>query len=261
MKKFDLPLILDIIFIFFASLFVSFTLLRFYLDNLAFVIIISFLVSFICAFTGYKLLLGKHKNIFLKNEEVAKKNEVFFNLAFFCENDIKKFLLKLFLKAEIKAENTKSGIFLTDKKLLVRYMFKLTPINCDDFVKTVKNNDDKDVLLISDNILSEVYSYAKKVNIKLLSGTELFLLMKKYETYPDIKYSLKANEKIIKRHFNVEFTRKKAKNFLLFGGVLLLFSMFVAFPIYYLVMGNLFIIASVILRFYGKKPENNDPII
>jgi hypothetical protein len=261
MKKFDLPLILDIIFIFFASLFVSFTVLRYYLDSLTFVTIISFLISFLSVFIGYKLIFRKQKNIYLKNEELAKKNEIFFNLAFLSENDLKNYFIKLFLKAEIKAEKTKEGILLTERNQLVRFMFKLTPLNIDDFVATVKSNFNKDIILITDEVKSEVLSYAKKTEIKIVTGTNLFLLMKKHDLYPEISFTVKANEKIVKRRFNIELTRKKAKNFLLFGSVLLLFSMFVAFPIYYLVMGNILIITSVILRFYGKKPENTDTII
>ena len=261
MKKFDLPLILDLIFIFFASLFLSFTILRYYLDNLTYIIVLSLLFSILSIIIGLKLLLNKHKNVYLKNNEVAKKNEVFFNLAFYNEKDLKKYFMKLFLKAEIKADNIKENIFLPEKKLLVKFLFKLTPLNTDDFVLAVKNNTNNEIVLITNEVNNDVISYAKKTNIKIITGTNIFLLMKKHELYPDISFSLKANEKIIKRKFNIELTRKKAKNFLVFGSVLLLFSLFVAFPIYYLVMGNILIITSVFLRFYGKKPENVDTII
>jgi len=261
MKKFDLPLILDLIFIFFASLFLSFTILRYYLDNLTYIIVLSLLFSILSIIIGLKLLLNKHKNVYLKNNEVAKKNEVFFNLAFYNEKDLKNYFMKLFLKAEIKADNIKENIFLPEKKLLVKFLFKLTPLNTDDFVLAVKNNTNNEIVLITNEVNNDVISYAKKTNIKIITGTNIFLLMKKHELYPDISFSLKANEKIIKRKFNIELTRKKAKNFLVFGSVLLLFSLFVAFPIYYLVMGNILIITSVFLRFYGKKPENVDTII
>jgi len=261
MKKFDLPFILDILFIFFASLFISFTVLRFYLDGLSYIVTISFLISFLAVFIGLKLLSDKHKNVFLKNEDNTKKKEIFFNLAFFNENDLISYFLLFFNKAEIKAEKTKEGIFLSDKNMLVKFCFKLTPLNSDDFIKSVKITGSKKILLLTDNTNSDVISYAKKTQVKIICGTDLYLLMKKYETYPQIKFSLKANEKIVKKRINIELSRKKAKNFLIFGAVLLLFSMFVAFPIYYLVMGNILIITSFILRFYGKKTENTDTII
>jgi len=260
MKKFDLPLILDIVFLFFAGLFISFTVLRYYLDSLSFVITISLLFSVMITAVGFKFMQKKHGSTILKKEELTKKKEAFFNLAFYNENELNSYFLKLFTKNGLKAENTKNGIFLKEKGLIVKFAFKLTMLSCDDFVNIVKDTD-KTVLLLTDTAQSDVFSYAKKTNTKIITGENLFLIMKKNELYPEIKFKLTAKEQIVKKRINIDLTRKKAKNFFVFGIMLLLFSFVVAFPIYYLIMGNLLIITSVILRFYGKQPENADSII
>ena len=260
MKKFDLPLILDIVFLFFAGLFISFTVLRYYLDSLSFVITISLLFSVMITAVGFKFMQKKHGSTILKKEELTKKKEAFFNLAFYNENELNSYFLKLFTKNGLKAENTKNGILLEEKGLIVKFAFKLTMLSCDDFVNIVKDTD-KTVLLLTDTAQSDVFSYAKKINTKIVTGENLFLIMKKNELYPEIKFKLTAKEQIVKKRINIDLTRKKAKNFFVFGIMLLLFSFVVAFPIYYLIMGNLLIITSVILRFYGKQPENADSII
>lgn len=261
MKRLDFPLILDILFIFAAFFFLSFTVLRYYINSVTLSFWLGLLVAALSALIGFKLISPRHKNASLKAGDFDKKNEVFFNLALADEKTVQDYFLSLFEKKGIPAQKQSGGIYLTEKETLAVFMFKLTAFNADDLARVIKNSNGKKTAIFTDTANGEALSFAKKTGLQLIDSDSIFALMKDCEHYPECAYKLKTKEKIQIVNFNIQLTRKKAKRFLLFGGMLLLFSMLVAFPIYYLVAGNILIIISLFLKFYGKKPETPDKLI
>ena len=84
--------------------------------------------------------------------------------------------------------------------------------------------------------------------------------MKRFEVFPEIKEELRE----VKPAFSLPralFSKKRAKQYFLYGLTLEFFSFFIYYPIYYVCFGTALILFSVVCFFFGirDEPELQNP--
>ncbi len=84
-----------------------------------------------------------------------------------------------------------------------------------------------------------------------LRGDEVFSLLKRTNTYPEKLICSEIPRKTVKTKFRAAFSKKNARPFFAGGLFLLVMSLFVLFPVYYLVTGASLMITAVLVRAVG----------
>jgi len=176
-----------------------------------------------------------------------------------CEKDsvLLNNLMLILKKAGYMPVKSKNFIVLENEKVYLFFVFKFSLISQDDIISLYKAVPNGFTTAIICSPLAEDASLLcslleKKINI--VKEETLFNYLKENNLLLD-KYLLDLVPKktkfviLLKESFN----RKKSTHFFYVGTIMLVFSLFVFYPIYYLIMGTLFCIYGLLCLFYGKK--------
>ena len=255
MKKFKLSIIIDTFFIFFASLFFFYALLLYGVGGYALSITLSVVISSIISSFYVVITLIKGERIFnIENENLLIKT---FNYQLFITKtkDILK-LLENYYKTQNKVVKlTENSVILEEDKIEILPIIKPEEVSLADIVWVYKNlkNDFKITILgvtFSDNALNFIEELS--LNISLLKTEELYKLLKETNLLPE-KIELQIiKKKRLTKVLKEVFTKKHAKRFLFSGIIITIASFFTFYPLYYIIIGGILMITSVILRVFGS---------
>ena len=148
------------------------------------------------------------------------------------------------------------GVILPQKNIVIYTLFKFLPINQDQLIE-IKNLTPaglKTVLICTD--LTEDATILLKSfqqDFIIVSHVKYYKFLKEYdllnpENYLDLSPKKVKLKTLIKGCFN----RKKSRHFFYIGLIMLVFSFFVFYPKYYLIMGTLFCGIGFVCLLYGK---------
>lgn len=120
--------------------------------------------------------------------------------------------------------------------------YKLTPEGCSTAILCTEPNGDANNLV---NNLS--------AKITLIPLTDLFIYLKQEEQLPEITVKITKSKKRFRDLIKESFAKKRSGHFFYVGAIMLVFSFFVFYPKYYLIMGTFFCIVGLTCLLYGKK--------
>ena len=264
MTKFKISYISDCIFVFILSFMLFYAPVSFFAKNRIASAIIAFFASIICLTAFIFISRKKHGELAVKkNEEEAYIDCKNF---FLLSNDkiIEDLVVKLFKKLKNQAILSKNGIVIPDGNR-VFYKFSARPIGADEIISAYKSvPKGSSVIFVATAFGQDAFDFAKNLGmrIKLVDFPKFYILLKENDCLPPEtdresktpKPSLKTKFKYI---FLSAFDKKKAKTFAFYGVLTLLLSRFVAFPIYYTVVGCIFLAYAVAIKFLAKTPKND----
>lgn len=84
-----------------------------------------------------------------------------------------------------------------------------------------------------------------------MPGEEIYALFSRTDTIPKTLICGEIPQRTARTRLRIAFSKRNAYPFFVSGAGLLVMSLFVFFPIYYLVTGSLLLIASVCIRAFG----------
>lgn len=84
-----------------------------------------------------------------------------------------------------------------------------------------------------------------------MPGEEIYALFSRTDTIPETLICGEIPRRTARTRLRIAFSKRNAYPFFVSGAGLLVMSLFVFFPIYYLVTGSLLLIASVCIRAFG----------
>lgn len=263
MKKRIIPTVLDLIFVFSAGFIACFTVLRFYLKNLLASILIAFVIANLL--TALFVFVSKRKSAtyLLKAEDQNKMERTLNALCLMNDAELTTFFKKLLTKMEVPFECEGDIITLKNTNAEIRYYFSFTKSHEGKIIDFYKQTGEgKNLLVIGREFSGEVTTLTSRFGgrIKLLDGANLYLTMKRFEIFPEIKHELKTEKQRINLP-RAMLSKKRAKQYFLYGLSLEFFAFFVFFPAYYVCFGAFLIIMSVVCFFFGIKdePEMQNP--
>ncbi len=104
-----------------------------------------------------------------------------------------------------------------------------------------------------DEISPEADGFLAQFSIRAVKGVEIYRRCKEANKLPKRYVSEPYFTKKKKRLPRVWFAKSNSRRFLLCGGLLLLSSLLVPFPYYYLVFGGILVLAAVLIRILGYR--------
>ena len=162
-------------------------------------------------------------------------------------NNTTFFFISLFDKMKLPYAFDGDAITLTDTNTVVRYYFTFSKAYEGKIIEFYKSTGKGKRLLVLGRSFSEETSaltdrFAGR--IRLADGAALYLTMKRFELFPDVREELKTEKSPLNLP-RALFSKKRAKQYFLYGLTLEFFSFFVYYPIYYVCFGT-----ALILCFY-----------
>ena len=240
----------DIIFAFFVGFLCTLLVFR----SIGIRLFPSFLLALLCgglsACAVFAILQHKRKTVFLKRSDEAQKNKLLFHLA--CLSDEEKTNFFLQRLNENEPLQRFGRLRLTSAKCFFFLHFSFSPVTADEVAAFSRLKTGKEKVLLCSKIEDDAYALAERLNLRTLTGNEVYALLKDRnalpETYNDEPSSVKR-----KRRFELWFSRKNAKPFLT-AAAFTLFTAFISpFPYYYFVFGGILLTISVAIRIFGYR--------
>lgn len=264
MTKFKISYISDCIFVLILSFMLFYAPVSFFVKKRIASAIIAFFASMICLTAFIFISRKKHGELAVKkNEEDAYlRCKNFFLLS--NDKTIEDIVVKLFKNLKNQAVLSKNGIVLPDGNR-VFYKFSARPVGADEIISAYKSvPKGSSVIFVATAFGQDAFDFAKNLGmrIKLVDFPKFYILLKENDCLPQINDNESENQKLslktkLRYIFLSAFDKKKAKTFAFYGVLTLLLSRFVAFPIYYTVVGCIFLAYAVAVKFLAKTPKND----
>jgi len=250
MKKFVFALYSDTVFVGLATFIFSFALFRFYFKTFAIALIFSIFTALSVGVLAFFLFKRKTDKKFLKLCDEKDMEKLKFHLALDSkENNFQRFFNALSKKYQ-SAQKQDDCIFANQKNYYIS--FKLEPVSADQIVDLIKLSNGKDTVLLTCSATPDALNISKNFNIQIADAKEIYLLLKETDCLPE-KYIY--SEKMIgfKEKLKFRFSKRAYKGYLLSGAILLFFSLFTFFPVYYLISGGILLLIAVAVKLFGKE--------
>jgi len=253
MSKFKIVNLFDKIFITIAIFLVSFAWVNFYIRSLWVTFVFSLIFTFACVFVLYYFLNKKNakKELNLKEKDNINKNYYIFRLTPHCERlKLLKKVLEKFYSCELK-----HNILTYEKENKTHLVILAT--NLDTLTQNDLLSLLDEFLDVKTDVIDIVCNENKTINtdiftnkkIEIINKSTLYNLFKLAEIYPEAKnLNLKSNKIHLKDIILSMFTPRKAKSYFLCGLVLIFSSIILPYNVYYIIVGSMLLLFSVICK-------------
>lgn len=258
----------DLIFTFSLLFFCALFLLRYWKISLPFSILISAIFGGVGAYL-LSLRLRKRQKIFaLKKSEELEKNDFMFYLCLIpIEEQIEFLKSRLpFLLRLLKDENSENseqenpnivqdavqttGIIRLDEYAFLP-LFRFRPLTEDDIARAFsKLKTETSPVLLCNKLSAESKLLLEKLSIQVLLGEEIYRAFKDNYALPE-EFPVKTATPIKQKRRSVFFAKSNSRRFFTCGIMLLLSSVFIPYPIYYLSIGVLLLAIALLVRIFG----------
>lgn len=246
-----LPIILDTLLSFIASLILSFCIMRLFNTPPAAAIVCSAVFS---ATLSVAVFFKKQSASKIKLDATRlsrSKNALSATLEKMSDAQLIELLKGIISKLGCEVHTTNVSTDTPSHRFVP--LFLPEGVNANELAKSVRNLpcDGKTVCVLSRSFTADAVFYAKERSVRLFAIEQIYPLVKKYA--PEIiKEDDFKNSRMPK--FNLLFTKKNGRKFILYGILLDIFSLLSFYPVYYVISGTVFITTGLITAFFGTKP-------
>ncbi len=261
MSKFKISYISDCIFVFFFSFMIFFAPVSFFVRKKILAVVAAFFAAVIPLTIFIFVSRKKFGRLAVKKNEEEEYERT--KNAFLLSDDdfVDKTMLALLKKIKKQARKQKDCFILPDNERAF-YKFSSRPVGADELIRAYKSTPAKcSVIFFAVSFDDFAFSFSKNLGIrmKLVDFPKLYFLLKENECLPP----LGENEKIVSPKkrikilalFTAAFDKKKARSFAFYGILTLILGRFSFYPVYYTIVGCLFLIYAVITKFFAPRPE------
>ena len=245
-------LISDIIFSFCVAGITTLFLFRYLQISLPVSLILSALCGGLSAAATAAWLQSKRKSVFLKRSDEAQKEKLLFHLAYLSDIEKTNFFLNRLQTEEAPAHRF-GKLRISTEEAIYWLRFQFTPVNADDVLTLQRTKTKKSKILLCNKIEDQAYALAQRFQIRVLTGNEVYALLKGKDALPQSYRGEETPEVKRQRRMQLWFARKNAKPFLIAATLTLSTALISPFPGYYYVFGLLLLTTSVLIRILGYK--------
>lgn len=256
MKKFKLPITIDIAFVFIALFFVFYAVYMYVGLNVWITLALS-LISALSISGAITVCLIKFDN----KKYYAKLNTELLNstmtaFIFMPRDKLLNFFADFYKNDGLYLEIINDGILIKDKNLFIYPIFKYEKISTEDIISAYRKTGNNRLIILAPKYSSEAIKLCSNtsLNITLFSDIDIFTTLKNADTLPKISDVPQNVNPTIKNKLNDLFNKKYSKFFFISGIVSLFTSTFTYFSIYYIIWGSIFLIISAVIKLFA--PEN-----
>ncbi|MBO4963106.1 MAG: hypothetical protein J6C97_04940 [Clostridia bacterium] len=159
-------------------------------------------------------------------------------------------------KAGYMPKKRKNALLLEQQKTIVYLLFNIDSITKNEIISVLKQTPTGYKTAIISTALQEESKTLCKIlqdKITLVSVDSVYKFLKENQMLPTVSFTLTPKKVKLKILLKECFNKKRCTHFFYVGTIMLVFSLFVFYPKYYLIMGTLFCTYGLICLFYGKK--------
>ena len=230
--------ILDCVLSFFTLLIITLALSRI-IGIKKFSFFFSFIISAIFTFVYARIKVKKRKVYFANSKEEKLLSKINVKLKMSDEKTNLEFLSELFTVLGYSHKKSVNKLIYKDYSVFI--LFKFEPILRDEICSVYKktNVKTKTVIFCSDDKC-------------------LFTLMKKVKFYPDVSNIPDKPKTKLNNVLTAFLLKKNYKRYIAYGLTLLFTSLFVFYPLIYVLTGSILCVLGLIGKFYGKTEEQEN---
>ncbi|MBR6736984.1 MAG: hypothetical protein IKL82_01295 [Clostridia bacterium] len=263
MKNIKISFFIDALFIFTATFFVFYAIVKSLVKSVFLSTVITIFICLLVSglYTAFSIYKHGKKAILSNNEKEFKAFEK--TLALLSDASALSLLKSLYEKRG--EEVVKQGKKLKIKGKKEEVYFDFSP--CSASLKTVINAYKKTPANYTTTFIAKDFDVSAlsyfnglEKRVKLITLSELYNALKKEKLLPEITHS-EPKKKTLKELIEPSLKRENAVKFLIWGGVLILFSTVTYFGGVYLFLGCALIIFALFLRFFARKSPKKQSAI
>lgn len=248
MKKPDLPLWTDTVFYAVCAFALSFCILRYYRAVLAVAFVSATFLALAAGALAFLLQSGKRRKRNLSRQEREAKEKLMLHLALEKPERVRAALLDAYL-----AEGTEAhcdGEELNVDGLTAVPLFTMEPVSADGVARLIRKFG-RDFVLVCNALSPDAEKLLGSFSIKSVRGDEVYSLFTRTQTTPAPLICADVPRRTAKQKLRATFSKRNARPFFACGLLLLFMSLFVLFPVYYLIAGSVLLLCAVTVRFFG----------
>lgn len=245
---------LDICFFFFLGFILSLPLFNY---------LVAYPYNLICAiFIGviFSLLLGKVLSKKNTKNSIKKKDDLLFKTSLLSLNLMSKpelfgFIREYLTQKGVEFTENRTFFLIPEKKTCLFIKFSFSEVQKVDVVRYYNLiPDGYSATVIGEKFDEEVIAFAKRFNGKfiMVDFKRFFYELKSCGVFPKTRYVLSDEEKP-KINLTNLLKKKNAKRFFSFGVIMFFLAFFVQIKTYYIVVGSVFFLWTLVLILFGSE--------
>lgn len=248
MKKVNFPLFADTAFYAVCAFALSFCILRYYRVPLAVSIPAAICFLLATGLISYLLLSTKHRKKMLGKREQEEREKLLLHLALEKPERVRAALFTAY-QADKKSVFCKEDSLCVDGSLHIP-LFTMEPVSADGIAHLLRQYGSEFILLCN-SLTSEAENLLASFSVPAVRGDDIYALFKRTQTMPEHLICGNIPRHTAKQKLHVTFSKKNARSFFISGILLLFMSLFVLFPVYYIISGSILLICAITIRFFG----------
>lgn len=250
MKKIDLPLLTDTLFLLCISFLFFFCIFRFYISALWGALLCALAAAGALTFLLHLFIKRHRGKRYTARQDKLEVQKLSFHLAMDSPANNEKRVAEALACESGKDAKIENGCIAVEEK---RYflLFKLEPATADELAAVVRSGGGEKAVLAS-SFTKDAEALAISFGIELWEAEKVYSLLKEAGRLPENYIMGNQIRRSLKNGIRLRLSRKSWRGYLLAGTALLLFSLISFFPVYYIVAGGLMLAAAVLVRIFGK---------
>lgn len=251
MKKIDLPLLSDVAFYTVCAFLFAVGILRYFRlpTGVVFGAAVPFaLAAGTCAFLAVS---HSHRRKVLSRKQKKRRDDLLLHLALEQDERVRELLGRAFEAEGNRVEIRKDAI-VADGKTYVP-LFTMQPCSADAVAALLKRYGTVPFTLVCNALTPEAEKLMRDFGREAQKGDAVFSLLERTQTYPQTLLLADLPRPKLKARLKRTFSKSNARPFFVSGVLLLGMSLFVIFPLYYLIAGSVLLSVSVLVRVFGYR--------
>lgn len=242
-------MIADMLFYGVCAFFLTLCISRYYRMPLGICFALASLITPIVLGISFLLLYRKSCKKFLTKKQLKDRDALLFHLALEKQERVRAALLEAFL-ADGKDAHCEGDELCVDGRPVVA-LFSLEPIGADEIAKLIRKFEKREFTVVCKSLTAEAEKLLSSFSLKALREDEVFDLFTRTNKTPNPLICGEVPRKTFRKTMVRAFSKKNAHPFFLSGILLLIMSLFVMFPVYYLTAGAVLLALSIGVRLLG----------
>lgn len=253
MKNFSLADALDTLFYPLAAGLAVFGLLRFTRLSFPLCLLFSILFALCCAVFCVLFIGGRRKKAVAGKREMQRRDALMLHLALEKEERVRAALLCAFKGAGKEVNCCEDGLIYEGKRLVA--VFTMQPVSADEIARLVRKFGREPFTVACNALSPEAERLLRSFGNDAMCADEVYDLFVKADAFPEPLICGDIPRKTIRTRIRSAFSQKNARLIFVSGLLLLIMSLFVYFPLYYLISGSVLVCCAVCVRLFGTTAQ------
>ncbi len=249
MRKFDFPLAADVLFYSAAAWLVLVGIFRFARLPAAVCFTAATLLSLALAGVLLFALSARHQKRARSRREQAEREKLMLHLALERDERVRALLLGA-LVADGKEAHCEGDVLSADGTPLIP-LFTMQPVSADSIAQLLKRYGTRTFCIACNALTPEAEKLLATFSRTAMTQDDVYALLVRTQTLPEHYICGELPRKDLRRTLRRALSRRNAYPFFVSGAGLLVMSLFVIFPVYYLVSGSILLSAAILIRAFG----------